>query len=246
MAELKFADRLRAVIGDEPPTRWATDRGISGATMHEWLTKDTTPYPKSMAKLVAGTGIPEEWWLKGNLPPPAAGTPQGSDLQPCRPTVAEAIHPQQDYDEWAKTVPVADAFVPVRYYRNARVSAGHGANNGNERPDALLFSKSFLRTLGSAARDLFLVRVEGDSMLPTLQAGWTVMLDTARTTVSSGIYVIRLGDEEMCKRLEVRPGGKVRVISDNKFYDEYEIDAERIGTDFAVLGKVVWFAGVMQ
>lgn len=242
MAELKFADRLRAVIGEDPPTRWATSRGISGATMHEWLTKDSTPYPKTMAKLVAGTGIPEEWWLHGDLPPPV-GAAQAS---PAAGPVSEALRDQPDYETWASSLQIADAFAPVRYYRHARVSAGHGAQNGNERPDALLFSKSFLRTLGAAPRDLFLVRVKGDSMQPTLQAGWTVMLDTSRTTVSSGIYVIRLGDDEMCKRLEARPGGKIQVISDNKLYDEYEIDAERDGADFAVLGKVVWFAGLVQ
>lgn len=73
MSDITFADRLKAVIGDEHPTPWATDRGISAATIHEWLTKGVTPYPKTMAKLVSGTGIPKEWWLRGELPPPQPG-----------------------------------------------------------------------------------------------------------------------------------------------------------------------------
>jgi hypothetical protein len=40
--------------------------------MHEWLTKGTKPYPKTLAKLVSGTGYPAEWWLSGDGPPPSS------------------------------------------------------------------------------------------------------------------------------------------------------------------------------
>lgn len=166
-------------------------------------------------------------------------------MEPHR-TVSDILCAQGDYDAWAEAVPVKDLFVPIRYFRHARVSAGHGAQNSHEAPDALLFSKSFLRTIGARPANLFLVRVKGDSMLPTLQAGWTVMLDASRTEVSSGIYVVRLGDEELVKRLEARPGGVIKVISDNRMYDEYDIDLSTAGDDFTVLGKVIWFAGLMQ
>lgn len=66
-----FVDRLKAVMGDEPPTPWARARGISPATIHEWLTKTgVTPYPKTLDRLQGRTGIPKAWWLDGELPPP--------------------------------------------------------------------------------------------------------------------------------------------------------------------------------
>ena len=49
----------------------------------------------------------------------------------------------------------------------------------------------------------------------------------------------------MCKRLEARPGGVVRVISDNRLYEEYDIDLATVGDDFMVIGKVIWFAGLI-
>ena len=82
-------------------------------------------------------------------------------------------------------------------------------------------------------------------MYPTLHAGWTVMLDTTRTSVSSGVYVVSLAGDEVCKRLEARPGGVVRVISDNRLYEEYDIDLATVGDDFMVIGKVIWFAGLI-
>lgn len=148
------------------------------------------------------------------------------------------------YGEWAATINVAERFAPVRYYRDAKLSAGSGANNHDHEPDALLFSLDFLARTGSKPENLFLVQVKGDSMHPTLQAGWTVMIDTARRSVSSGIYAIRNGEHEMVKRLESRPGGAIRVISDNRAYQEYEIASGAVDSgDFEVIGQVIWFAG---
>lgn len=120
-----------------------------------------------------------------------------------------------------------------------------GAENADHAPSALLFRTSFLRYIGAQPWELVLVRVRGDSMHPTLHAGWTVMLDTTRTNVSSGVYVVSLAGDEVCKRLEARPGGVVRVISDNRLYEEYDIDLATVGDDFMVIGKVIWFAGLI-
>ena len=49
----------------------------------------------------------------------------------------------------------------------------------------------------------------------------------------------------MVKRLETRPGGIVRVISDNRLYEEYEVDVSRNGDDFFVIGRVIWIAGLI-
>ena len=64
-------------------------------------------------------------------------------------------------------------------------------------------------------------------------------------SVSSGVYVVSLAGDEVCKRLEARPGGVVRVISDNRLYEEYDIDLATVGDDFMVIGKVIWFAGLI-
>lgn len=257
MTDLTFADRVRAVVAmaGEKPTPWAAALGIGAATIHDWLEGGKKPYAKTMAKLVAGTGIPEDWWLNGDLPPPTpapqadrpyANTPlirnlsaqdSGSTAPP--PTVLS----DDEYDGWAETVSL-DRFAPVRYYSQVAMSAGHGALNEDHEPDALLFSRKFLRRIGVHPKHLLMVRVRGDSMFPTLLDGWTVMIDVSRTRVDSGIYAIQSGGMEMVKRLESRLGGVVRVMSDNPRYEEYEVNMADDG--FAVIGKVIWIGGLAQ
>ena len=159
--------------------------------------------------------------------------------------VSDVAWSDEQYDAWAAQVLVAEDFLPVRYYSNVAISAGHGALNEGHVPDALLFRRTFLRHIGAHPRQLLLVRVRGDSMHPTLQNRWTVMIDTAKRTVDSGIYAIQSGGQEMVKRLETRPGGIVRVISDNRLYEEYEVDVSRNGDDFFVIGRVIWIAGLI-
>ena len=114
-------------------------------------------------------------------------------------------------------------------------------------PQALYFSQSFIRDLGARPSDLLLVNVAGDSMAPTLQPGATIMLDTSAKHAGPGIYVLRIGDQELCKRLEPMPRGKIRVVSDNPSYATYEIDlATAPEGDFAILGRVVWSATVLR
>lgn len=248
--EQTFADRLRLVMGDEKQTPWAQARGISGTTVHDWLVKGMQPYPKSLAKLVAATGIPAEWWLNGDGYPPLPDKSLMTKVDGPEHTehkVQEAAATNGEYSTWAHQVRMDD-FVPVRYYRRVSVSAGHGAANTDHPPAALLFTRQFIQeTLCTSADMLLLVRVKGDSMYPTLQTGWTVMIDTSKRTIGEGVYVVRLGDMEVCKRLEARPGGIIRVISDNKLYEEYEINTNSVGeNEFDVLGKVVWFAGLVN
>ena len=250
MMERTFADRLRLVMGDEKPTPWAQARGISGTTVHDWLVKGMQPYPKSLAKLVAATGIPSEWWLNGAgdhpLPDQSLMTKDDAPA-PADQKIEDVAATSSTYSAWAHNVQMDD-FVPVRYYRRVSVSAGHGAANTDHPPAALLFTRQFIvDTLRTSAEMLLLVRVKGDSMYPTLQTGWTVMVDTSKRTIGEGIYVVRLGDMEVCKRLEPRPGGIIRVISDNKVYEEYEINTNTVAeNEFDVLGKVVWFAGLVN
>ena len=221
MAEITFADRLRAVIGNEPPTPWATARGISGATVHEWLTKGSIPYPKTMAKLVSGTGIGEEWWLHGDLPPPA---PEKTSPLRIEQTVSD--------------------YVAIPLYNGVCAAAGGGAVIEHERPDdVLMFKDSWVRhELGARPQDLYLIRVSGDSMEPTLRAGDVVLVNRQATRPDrEGVYILRLNGMLVVKRLQAMPAGIVRVISDNAAFTSFDVTrAELDGTDITVIGRVVW------
>lgn len=249
-----FKERLLWVIGETPYSTWARQNKLSATTVKDWVNGVSTPNARGWENLERNTNLPISWWKEGtSLPRDWRDSPDRNHLAVNEPrkrygsdSDSERDEEDDDYEEWADGID-RGSFVPVRYFRDAAVSAGHGAVNSDHTPEALLFSRSFLRTINARPRDLYLVKVKGDSMLPTLQAGWTVMIDASKRSVSSGIYVIRLAGQEVCKRLEARPGGVVKVISDNRLYDEYEINAASASAEeFQILGTVVWFAGVLQ
>lgn len=119
-------------------------------------------------------------------------------------------------------------------------SAGQGAIAGNEQTvGQLRFSVLWLKRQGLDPASLSVIAVEGDSMEPTLRDGDEILVDRTIRALRAGIYVIRLGDVLLVKRLEPGPAGRVTVISDNPAYGRSEC---QFG-DVEVIGRVVWKGG---
>ena len=126
-----------------------------------------------------------------------------------------------------------------------RASAGPGAFAGDdERQRAFFaFDERWLKQLTGASRnDLNLIRVEGDSMVPTLTDGDDILVDRgdAKTRLRDGIYVLRIDDVLMVKRLALHPiTRRVTVQSDNPAYADWpDCDPQEID----VIGRVIWSA----
>lgn len=137
--------------------------------------------------------------------------------------------------------PAAFDYIPMV---EARLSAGGGAFVESEGVKGYYaFRKDWLRSVAASPRDLVLMRVIGDSMSPTIKGGDTVMVDTGRREIREGdVYAIRFDSTIMIKRLVVRPGEKVLVVSDNRTeYDPYEVAL----SDLHVLGQVIFFSRVL-
>jgi SOS-response transcriptional repressor LexA len=119
-------------------------------------------------------------------------------------------------------------------------SAGAGAINDIEALAGKVdFDEAWLRKMGLDPERLSLIRVEGDSMQPTLNDGDDIMVDTAAAdrTPKKGIHVLRLDGTLMVKRLLPAKGGKLSIISDNPAYAPMEdVDAK----EMTVIGRVVW------
>jgi phage repressor protein C with HTH and peptisase S24 domain len=120
-------------------------------------------------------------------------------------------------------------------------SAGAGASiDGEPVEGAVAFDPKWLRDLGADARALSIIRVEGDSMAPTLNDGDDILVDggDAAARLRDGIYVLRMDDVLMVKRVARAPGpGRISVISDNAQYrswDDLPMAAVRL------VGRVVW------
>jgi phage repressor protein C with HTH and peptisase S24 domain len=119
-------------------------------------------------------------------------------------------------------------------------SAGPGAiNEGETLAGKIGFDEKWLRKQGLDPASLSLIRVDGDSMAPTLNNGDDIMVDRRATATGlrDGIHVIRLDDVLMVKRLALGPAGRLSILSDNPAYPDWP-DVK--GTAVAVIGRVVW------
>ena len=142
----------------------------------------------------------------------------------------------------AETNPAGTAgLVPVKLLELA-VSAGPGAIAGSEQPVAQIgFDPVWLHRLTAAGADeLNLVQVEGDSMAPTLLPGDDILVDRSdgEARVRDGIYVLRMEDSLLVKRLTLHPvTRRVTVQSDNPAYADWpDCSPDEIHS----IGRVIW------
>lgn len=98
----------------------------------------------------------------------------------------------------------------------------------------------WLRDLGGRPDSVSIIRVDGDSMAPTLAHGDDIMVDSndAGDRLRDGIYVLRLDDVLMVKRVAMTMRrDRFSVRSDNPAYPDWEdIDPASVG----IVGRVIW------
>ncbi len=133
------------------------------------------------------------------------------------------------------------ALIPVRRSL-ARASAGAGALTQDEaaRP-YFAFDAGWLRRLTAAPGErLTMISVEGDSMAPTLNPGDDILVDHDEVghSLRDGIYVLRVEESLLVKRLAVHPFGRsVTVQSDNPAYPDWP---GRAIEELSYIGRVIW------
>ena len=119
-------------------------------------------------------------------------------------------------------------------------SAGPGATGGDELAfDAFRFSRKWLAEQGLEADRLAAVRVVGDSMEPLLREGDEVLVDTTQRPFRDGIYLVRLDDTLLVKRVAGQGGGRLSLLSQNLAYPPITVAADEV----TLVGRVVWKSG---
>lgn len=142
--------------------------------------------------------------------------------------------PEDEAAIYGELVPVMR--VPVR------ASAGPGSLPSEEsgRPYFAFHPQWLKGVTGSPASQLSIIRVEGDSMAPTLSSGDDILVDLADgpERLRDGIYVLRVDGTLLVKRLAIHPvGRRVTVQSDNPAYG----DLPDCGLDeIECIGRVIW------
>lgn len=135
-----------------------------------------------------------------------------------------------------------DEFVFVPRY-DIQAAAGHGQLVGDEQPMfAMAFRRYWIENYVTRdIKNLSVISVKGDSMEGVLNDGDTILINHGQTTPRDGLYVLRLNENLLVKRLQLIPGGIVNVISANEAYPTFEIDLKNPTDDVAIIGRVEWF-----
>ena len=134
---------------------------------------------------------------------------------------------------------------PVRFVplHDVTVSAGGGVNavEAADSVESLGFPENWLRNKFGDVSGLRIVKVKGDSMTPTLNDDDLVMFDINRRQPIDGIFVLRMNDQLMVKRVHFPSTRRLLITSDNRDYERFErlLDLEREDT-LDLIGRVVW------
>ena len=137
--------------------------------------------------------------------------------------------------------PATNGLVSVKRHPVA-ASAGPGSFVAEELGQPYFaFDQRWLKALTSTpSANLSVVRVEGDSMAPTLSAGDDILVDLGDSgdRLRDGIYVLRIDDAVVVKRIALHPvSRRLTVQSDNPSYPDWpDCGIDQINP----IGRVIW------
>ena len=129
----------------------------------------------------------------------------------------------------------------ISFYRDIGVSAGKGLDwDSDGQILSFPIPLSFLHSKGIAPENALIVKVNGDSMTPTLNDNDLVVIDKNFSLSLNGVYVIKDNINGLrVKRLDKDKDGNLKVISDNKNYETQIYTVEEMQDEtITILGKV--------
>lgn len=128
-------------------------------------------------------------------------------------------------------------------------SLGYGITTYNEHQTATYsISNKLASDLGVNKNQIEIIFAQGDSMMPTIEGGDSLLIDLSKTEIYDGkIYCVRIEGQLYAKRLQKIPPNTVRVVSDNDKYRSFEIDLSKNNEfDFKIIGEVRWWGRVAR
>lgn len=223
--------------------------GISARTINSYALGESDPSRSRIAAIAKAANVSAGWLVTGEGPMllPDSTMEKGEisprltiqvmpDPQPCFVDASGQVRIPQ----WIDPDPAMFDYVPMA---EAQLSGGGGCFVISEDVEGYYaFRKSWLKRVATSVRNLVLMRVNGDSMVPNVCENDTVMIDTGRRDVKEGtIYALRVDSTTIVKRLSLRIGGKVLIVSDNFSDNRPELAAyEASMQDLHVIGQVIF------
>ncbi|WP_342628201.1 LexA family transcriptional regulator [Nguyenibacter vanlangensis] len=178
----------------------------------------------AMIALARACGVPLEWLAVG------AETPM-SDAFRQRPGRTASL---QDVPAFAPDLMFHPQFgdretIQVKYF-DAEPSPGAGMQpNDWEDGRTYTVSRHFIgNVLGAWSRNLFFVRIQGDSMQPSIDAGDTLLVNYTPAPFVQSVYVVAVQGLLMVKRLSIKDPETLSVVSDNPRYASFDVPIRRM------------------
>ncbi|MEN9231201.1 MAG: helix-turn-helix transcriptional regulator [Thermostichus sp. DG02_5_bins_236] len=204
-----FAARLRQVIGNEAIYAFGRRAGISDTALRSYL-KGSVPSIDKALQIAQVGQVNLSWLITGE------GSPQ-----------MQATDAETEY-----------VYVP---FIDVAASAGTGVLVREESIESVIgFERSWLRArLKGNPAELSLIRVQGDSMSPTLEDGDLIFVERqeGEDTSREGIYVFQMDGDLLVKRLQRLPGSQVKVISDNPRFPPFTVDLADPAHGLTIIGR---------
>ena len=235
----KIGERLKRVRGDRTQPEMAEQLGVHTNTLKNYESGARLPDIDFLVTFAHKTGEDFLTLLELRIEDGKAdGAPEAKAFFNA---IADAL---EDKPAGHLVEEERQGYVAVPLYNGVRAAAGSGSVVEHEAADdALIFNADWIRfVLGARPQDLYLISVAGDSMEPTLRSEDVILVDRRATRPDrEGVYILRMGEMLLVKRLQALPGGRVRVTSDNPAFAPYEVTMPELqGDEIAIIGRVVW------
>lgn len=218
-----LADRVRVELSKKRLTQqWLSEKvGVSQQAIAKIVSGETKS-PKNIVEIATALGVDVNWLKTGEGEPIA----QGSIISSLVSTDSDEHH---------------------RFrvdYLDVQAAAGHSGIENADYPEviqSIYFSKEgLLEIVGKSTNDgISLINVPTDSMVPTINKGDIVFVDTKiNYYTGEGVYFFLLNGGAYIKRLMKLPTGVYRAISDNSVYPDFDISDELFDTA-VIIGKFI-------
>lgn len=220
--------------------------GAPRSSLATWISRGTIPY-ENLAAFANENGISLNWLLFGKGP--STLLEASAEIQALGRT-AERLFDGPDADPYAIRTMVAGrayAISPGDYrwipFFDVKIAAGGGRVVNMEEPPTKFsaYRKEWLESQGLLEAELFEAVIISDSMYPKIHPNWVVLVNASDTKIISGeVYIVRIGDEMICKYLRHLPDGMIELSSENgDVHKPFTVREGELGEGVVIVGRVI-------
>lgn len=207
--QLTPSERLRFAVHKSGGNQQVAEiAGIPLSTLNSYISGRSSMRIEAAARLAETCGVSLEWLIRGTSD---ADSAQTTDAIPNKAVPIAASETS------GETISVP--------FLQSEASAGPGLEPVEWGKDQQVSVPiDFLKALiGFVPKQIFFMKVRGDSMNPTIHTGDTVIINYAQSPLRDGIYAISVNGMALIKRIGMKSPNTYSIISDNPFYERFDV-----------------------